>query len=211
MEMIVYGEDGLTLWALKNELGKILKDLNDVTPVENCVIFYRPSFGRSGGKNSSQFGEFDFILLSKNHLYLGESKWDHSSEMIRKGCIHLRAEQALRNEIFQIYIEECSQESDWKSSASSLSHRLESIGKKIPPSGSLLEKNLKDILRMIRAKFQDQMPVIKHILLYLYDQTIQTNVPDKVSCEDDKTTFQLIKLDYSSARHNNTFFISFST
>lgn len=211
MEMIVYGEDGLTLWALKNELGKILKDLNDVTPVENCVIFYRPSFGRSGGKNSPQFGEFDFIILSMDHVYLGESKWDRSSEKISKGCLHLRGEQALRNETFQIYIEECLQECDWNSSDSNLNHRLGCIGKKIPPSGSLLETNLKDILRMIRAKYQHQMPVVKHILLYLYDQTNDIRVLEKVSCENDKTSFQLIKLDYSRARHNNTFFIGFPT
>ena len=58
MEIFTYGEDALTLWALKNKFLEILKKYEDNTPVSQCKIFYRPSFGRRGGSKSSQFGEF---------------------------------------------------------------------------------------------------------------------------------------------------------
>ena len=67
--MIGYGEDSLTLWALKNRLADILDD-DDDTSLEECKIFYRPSFGRRNG-----IGEFDFIIVSNIKIYLGESKW----------------------------------------------------------------------------------------------------------------------------------------
>ena len=83
MEIIGYGEDALTLWAMKKRLDFILDKLNDPTDPDNCKVFFRPSFGRRGGPKSSEFGEFDFILLSIKRVYLGESKWERSSELRR--------------------------------------------------------------------------------------------------------------------------------
>lgn len=84
-EILTYGEDGLTLWALKKELGKILEKLEDEykdTP-DKCKVFYRPSFGRNTG-----IGEFDFIIVTKSKVYLGESKFfirdNYKSSEIRK-------------------------------------------------------------------------------------------------------------------------------
>ena len=74
MQILGYGEDALTLWAMKNKLDVILEALNDSSDPSTCQVFFRPSFGRSGGDKSPQFGEFDFIILSQNGLYLGESK-----------------------------------------------------------------------------------------------------------------------------------------
>lgn len=54
MEIFAYGEDALTLWSLKNKLDVILKKLEDFTPVSQCKIFYRPSFGRRGGENRQE-------------------------------------------------------------------------------------------------------------------------------------------------------------
>ena len=70
MQILGYGEDSLTLWALKRELGTILRSLCDTSRPENCKVLYRPSFGRGHG-----FGEFDFIILADACVYLGESKW----------------------------------------------------------------------------------------------------------------------------------------
>lgn len=72
-----YGEDALTLWALKQHTSNILEEFQDKTPISNCLIFYRPSFGRGFG---SVFGEFDAILVSRENIYLIESKWDNLAE-----------------------------------------------------------------------------------------------------------------------------------
>lgn len=65
-----YGEDALTIWALKNKLSIILGAFNDQTDPKDCLVFYRPSFGRSGGSGSAEFGEFDAIVASKQKIYL---------------------------------------------------------------------------------------------------------------------------------------------
>ena len=46
-EIFGYGEDALTFWALKRHLSEILKELKDKTEPSDCLIFFRPSFGRS--------------------------------------------------------------------------------------------------------------------------------------------------------------------
>ena len=106
MEILAYGEDALTLWALKSNLGYILQELDDSSNHLQCLAFFRPSFGRRGGKNSSQFAEFDFILLTANYIYLGESKWNNSSEKVVGGKLELRDEQLLRHKLFEFYIRE---------------------------------------------------------------------------------------------------------
>jgi len=67
-----YGEDALTLWALKDgkSLGDIVKACN--CEHENLVnIFYRPSLGRG----TYGIGEFDFMIQLEDTIILGESKW----------------------------------------------------------------------------------------------------------------------------------------
>ena len=59
MKLLGYGEDALTLWVLRHRLDKLLDSIDDKSDPEGCVAYFRPSFGRSGGPNSSQFGEFD--------------------------------------------------------------------------------------------------------------------------------------------------------
>jgi len=103
MKILGYGEDALTLWALQNRLPQIL---DDPSGLPECKIFYRPSFGRRGGPSSSQFGEFDFIILTKTCIYLGESKWDRSPELSNAGSVELRPEQVLRHRVFTFYVRE---------------------------------------------------------------------------------------------------------
>lgn len=94
-----YGEDALTLWALKQHTSKILNEYQDKTPISDCLIFYRPSFGRHSKANSSVFGEFDSILTSRENIYLIESKWDNLAKFTNDELI-LREEQTLRHKIF---------------------------------------------------------------------------------------------------------------
>ena len=73
-KIIGYGEDALTYWALTKKLKYVLNELSDNSMPKNCVLYYRPSFGRGGG---GCFGEFDSILQTDNWLYLIEAV--HSS------------------------------------------------------------------------------------------------------------------------------------
>src|SRR5206468_2361518 len=73
-----YGEDGLTYWALTQRRAEFLHAVGDRTIPDDCLLFFRPSFGRAAGLTSPQFGEFDSILASRAAVYLIESKWDGS-------------------------------------------------------------------------------------------------------------------------------------
>ena len=100
-KIIGYGEDALTYWALTKKLKYVLNELSDNSMPKNCVLYYRPSFGRGGG---GCFGEFDSILQTDNWLYLIESKWDQSSEYIkRRNEIKLSKTQLDRHLIFKYY------------------------------------------------------------------------------------------------------------
>ena len=59
-KIIGYGEDALTYWALTEKLEYVLEKLNDKSEPKNCVLYYRPSFGRG-----EYYGEFDAILSAK--------------------------------------------------------------------------------------------------------------------------------------------------
>ena len=73
IKIYAYGEDALTLWALKEPLGQILKNLEDESDPDECIAFFRPSFGRRGGDRSVQFGEFDLILITQDRVILAGS------------------------------------------------------------------------------------------------------------------------------------------
>ena len=102
-EILGYGEDAFTFWALKRRLSEILKDLHDQTEPSDCLIFFRPSFGRRGGRGRAEFGEFDAILASPQNIYLIESKWDNLSEN-KNEQIELIDEEVLRHKIFSWYL-----------------------------------------------------------------------------------------------------------
>src|SRR4030043_2479073 len=98
-KLLGYGEDFLTLWAVKQRVGTILKKFGDHTPTSDCLAFYRPSFGRKGGEDSAEFGEFDAIIASRENIYLVESKWDNLNKY-KKSKLFLRKEQLSRHEVF---------------------------------------------------------------------------------------------------------------
>jgi hypothetical protein len=202
LEIIGYGEDGLTLWAIQWKLGHILNQLKDQSDLQECQVFYRPSFGRHGGPGSSQFGEFDFLLLSSGHLYLGESKWNQSSEKITEGVITLRGEQANRNLVFRAYVEEWFDKGDWEGVPSRLRMLSPSIDKKIPSPKSLLAGNLKSILTMIKTHFGNKKPIIRDVLLYFFHskEMQKRAIPNKVQVlKGNRIDFTVMALDYSGA------------
>ena len=96
MKIIGYGEDALTLKVLFEKVDCILEGCQDSTRIgdDNCIVFYRPSFGR-GGKDRAGFGEFDFIIATPKAVYLGETKNHYnknkhvqlSEAQIRRHCV----------------------------------------------------------------------------------------------------------------------------
>ncbi|MDG5473151.1 hypothetical protein P6709_15465 [Jeotgalibacillus sp. ET6] len=195
MQILSYGEDAYTLWALKHQLSTILSKLEDSSSISECKVIYRPSFGRRGGENSAQFGEFDFIFLSKTHVYLGESKWDRSSE-IKGDYLLLREEQERRHHIFTDYIK-----SWFKGEFASWDQFIEHIGNDIvgdsykirtAPAGSRLAENLNSLLTLVKDHFNHETPEIQNILLYLYNGSVLSKIPAKTN-----NKFQLIELDYN--------------
>ena len=201
MQILAYGEDALTLWALQNNLPLILHALNDSSALTQCEAFFRPSFGRSGGERSSQFGEFDFILLAEHSLYLGESKWDKSSERIVDGVLTLREEQLLRHEIFKFYVEEWAFGSyrNWSEFIINAQPilRQKCINKPIAPEDSLLAANIQTVLSIIKQHYSSQ-PAIRNVLLYLYDRTFNNKAPQKAG-----TDFSVVPIDYSGGLFGN--------
>jgi len=130
-EVIGYGEDSLTYWALTQGLDEVLKKLSIKTKdalekKDITTILYRPSLGRGRGC----YGEFDAILVAKEKkkVYLIESKWWRSKEITTRygERVELRDAQYKRHNILE-----------------------RSIKKKSPdtsPSKSLLKENLEKML-----------------------------------------------------------------
>jgi hypothetical protein len=203
VKILGYGEDALTLWALQNKLIQILKFLKDASDPSECKIFFRPSFGRRGGSNSSQFGEFDFILLTKTCLYLGESKWDKSSELSNAGSLELRPEQKLRHRIFEFYVRKWAfgQYDSWKKFLEGQEKfSKEEFGKPLAPINSLLKSNLMTVLGIISGHFT-KTPQIINLLLYMYDSSSGEPPTMTVSKMDSK--FHFVPVDYSGFGEGN--------
>jgi len=195
MDVYGYGEDALTLWAFHHRLSALLSQLNDDSSPKDCVLFFRPSFGRRGGDKSAIFGEFDFILLTSSRLYLGEAKWDRSAEAVGDKEIVLRPEQLLRHTVFRQYVREwtCGAYDSWGAFVSGAGPTWPG-DKPIAPEGSLLSRNLERVLRTIQEKLNGT-PEVVDVLLYLYDGASSASVPREASAG-----FKLACLDYSTAK-----------
>ncbi len=179
--------------GIQNKLDLILKGMNDSSDPSACQVFFRPSFGRGGGAN---FGELDFIILSKNCLYLGESKWDRSSERLRDGVLELRDNQKLRHRIFKFYVEQWAfgGYSSWLEFADKARLELESgVTKPLASENSRLATNLQTVLGIIK-KHYTSMPAIRNVLLYLHDGKPVEQLPQRAS-----EGFELVLIDYSEA------------
>ena len=191
-----YGEDALTLWALKHRTSDILKSFRDRTAPSDCLIFYRPSFGRRSKEGSAVFGEFDAILVSSENIYLIESKWDNFSRF-KNDQITLRPEQEIRHRIFSWYIMHWDKKysNNWKSfvKEQNKNFQKEFKKKKIAPTGRLLATNLEFILNKLleHCKRFSSENNIKNMLLFFYNKEKSTP-PSKIS-----RAFKLVSIDYS--------------
>ncbi|CAK8719368.1 MAG: hypothetical protein CDV28_12419 [Candidatus Electronema aureum] len=193
MEIIAYGEDALTLWALKEKLPEILELLDDDSNPADCQIFYRPSFGR-GGRSKKMFGEFDFILLATKTLYLGESKWKGSNEKIKNNILQLQPNQEQRHRVFKCYVNEWAF-GNYLSWHKFKGEKQEFFGVEIPNDNDGIARNLQTLLGIIKKHFTSE-PVVNNVLLFLHDDT--GKIPQKASSD-----FIVVPIDYSEASFDN--------
>ncbi len=192
IKLLGYGEDALTLWALKNRLLVILNKLNDSSNPSDCLILFRPSFGRGRGT----FGEFDSILASSKKIYLIESKWDNFSEF-KNDEIDIKPVQETRHRIFSWYIQKWDKKyvNNWETFIKEQSDdfRKKFPKKKMAPVGSLLAINIEFILTELQRHY-GTLPSghnIKDVLIFFYNKNKSTP-PTKIG-----KGFKLIDIDYS--------------
>jgi hypothetical protein len=191
-KILGYGEDALTLWALKHHISKILEEFQDKTTLSDCLIFYRPSFGRHSKANSSVFGEFDAILASRKNIYLIESKWDNLTEFDKDELI-LSDVQTLRHKVFSWYLTHWSKKysNDWESFINEHHDNFEFNDKTIAPKDSLLARNLEAVLSKLQEHCQNfSSDNIKNVLLFFHDAK---NIPPTKTNKG----FTPIPIDYS--------------
>lgn len=194
-----YGEDAFTLWALKQHTSKILQEFQDKTAPSDCLIFYRPSFGRQSKESKAVFGEFDAIIASQENIYLIESKWDNLSKFDKDELI-LREEQELRHQILSWYLTHWNKKysKDWECFVTENQNDFEFEGKTIAPTNSLLAKNLEFILtKSLKHCQKFSQNNIKNMMFFFYNAK-KSKPPKKIS-----RGFTLIPIDYSEETTGN--------
>ena len=150
--MYGYGEDALTLYAMTKGLRVFLDQLNDPTPTDEAMVYFRPSFGRrSPNPNAtpSVFGEFDAIVVSGLAAYLVEGKWNSSAEL-QETVVTVAERQQRRHKVFRWYHEKWRQEMpvSWADFRAQTKADFESAfpGLTIPTAGTTLAMNLQFVL-----------------------------------------------------------------
>jgi hypothetical protein len=199
LEIIGYGEDALTLWALKQRIFKILEEFQDKTAISDCLVFYRPSCGRHSKANSSVFGEFDAIIASAEYIYLIESKWDNHTEFKDVEFV-LREEQTLRHKVFSWYLKHWNRKylRNWQSFINEQQNNFNIENKTIAPKGSLLSRNLEFILNKIQNRCESiSESNIKNVFLFFYNSEKST-YPTKTN-----DSFRVIPIDYNKEIEGN--------
>ncbi|QDV16538.1 hypothetical protein Pan153_11680 [Gimesia panareensis] len=182
-EIMCYGEDGLTLAVVTQHLGKLLDairsqhselDEDEDLSLEDCLVFYRPSFGRRGGPEGASFGEFDAIIATKKYLYLIESKWIRSR--IKGRTIKLKENQIRRHQIFEWHRKNWKEIQDWKQFRNKYHAEFDAKHgpKRLAPETSKLGKNLEQVLNLL---FTRKVP-IQHVILAFYHD--KNHEPTKV-------------------------------
>jgi hypothetical protein len=198
-EILGYGEDALTLWALKQHVSTILNHFEDSSSPSDCLAFYRPSFGRHTKENSSAFGEFDAIVASPQNIYLVESKWDNLVES-KKDEFVIRREQLMRHQIFKWYLTHWKKKyaNKWADFIEEQQSTFNFGGKIIAPASSILAKNLEFALSKLLGRCgafscEDN---VKNVLLFFYRG--KSRVPLKTD-----EAFSPIAIDYGKEAPNN--------
>jgi len=204
-KILGYGEDALTLWALKTHMSKILERFEDKSDPSKCLVFYRPSFGRSGGEKSSEFGEFDAMVASLENIYLIESKWDNLSNN-ENYKVKIKNVQQLRHDIFSWYLTHWHKKyvGRWENFVKEQELHFKFKKKLLKKKNSLLRRNLEFILNELleRCKQFSSKDNIKNVLLFFYNDGNEPKLPDKIEI------FNLVKIDYSKELKENFITIS---
>lgn len=206
-EILGYGEDAFTFWALKRHLFEILKKLDDPSKPSDCLIFFRPGFGRRAGKGRAEFGEFDAIVASPQNIYLIESKWDKSSEN-KNDKIKLAEAQIRRHKIFSWYLENWDRQKYSNNWGGSESDFQSNFAKKFPdrkmaPAESCLAKDLEFVLNRLQEhcrgfSCKHRKPT-RNVLLYLYGN--KSAEIKKVAAGD--LNFKVVNINYSQYTSGN--------
>lgn len=202
-EIFGYGEDALTLRLLMKQISFILGN-EDKTSLSDCLIFYRPSFGRSGGSKSAEFGEFDAIVASRENIYLIESKWDNLGKY-GKESLFLEEEQVLRHEIFSWYLLHWNKKyrNDWQCFVDENKSDFKFEGKPLVTQKdgkrNLLVMNLEFILDRLKEHCSglSSQDNIKNVLVFFYRQNI-SSPPSKT-----ERNFKIIPVDYGKDLEGN--------
>lgn len=196
-QIICYGEDALTYWAITSKLYDILRTLGDNSFPSATIMFYRPSFGRRGSSGthankeqlSAEFGEFDTILGTQQAVYLVESKWDSSSKP-RDYWITLKGVQSRRHEIMRWYLKtwRMSPPKDWITFVTQHETAFQTLfpGNKLATADSRLAQNLEFVLKTLGkcgAHVQD-------VLLFIGQASSQKPIGVKPD------SFKLVILEY---------------
>ena len=205
-EMLGYGEDAFTFWALKGHLSEILKELKDQTEPLDCLIFFRPSFGRRGGRGRAEFGEFDAIVASSQNTYLIESKWDNRSEN-KKNEIKLAEEQVRRHKIFAWYLKNWDARrysNNWAEFENDFQSNFtkEFQDRKIAPAGSRLAKDLEFVLNRLQEhceRLSCDCGKPRNVLLYFYGN--ESRKTERVAAGD--LHFEVVNINYSQYTPSN--------
>ncbi|MSR51627.1 MAG: hypothetical protein EXS07_16450 [Gemmataceae bacterium] len=122
-------------------------------------------------------------MLTGKAIYLGESKWDGSSEKLKDGLLELRPEQLFRHNVFKWYMDNwtfvCPQLKDWKELINASKNRdpkfpkveqneNEREDKTVPSEDKLLASNIKTVSDIIFKHFKAIKPAIINVLLYMH-------------------------------------------
>ncbi|MDD4592611.1 MAG: hypothetical protein PHG06_19630 [Parabacteroides sp.] len=159
MQLIGYGEDSYTMYVLSAEIDILFSKLNDGCGPQNSIVLYRPCFGRKHG-----IGEFDFIILASNTVYLGETKLIYSGKnynnIILKQCQIDRHDKM--EKLIRLWFELPSNERILLMLEPNRFHL------KLPTKNSGLYQHIESFLSLLSSKYSS-LPLVKNKLLVLSD------------------------------------------
>jgi len=166
MEFWGYGEDVLTLWALRKHLGEILLSVEDESAPDLAKVIYRPSFGRNSSNNPeaprASFGEFDAIVRTQARIYLIETKWPGSREYKKRARrIDLAQPQVRRHEAMHFYLQRWAEAQEPEREAFPQTAPA-NLGLVIPGEESVLRRSLRWVCSCLDP--QEDTPIIDVLL-----------------------------------------------
>jgi hypothetical protein len=207
MEILGYGEDGLTLLFLTLRRSEFFESLGEtgIGPDSDVLIFYRPSLGRSGGVGSPQLGEFDAIVATRQAVYFIESKWTDSEGPINKAII-LKKNQITRHRVFRAIREawQTDRPDTWDQFLNKHSDGF--LGRPIVGIDRLLGRNMRYLLK----RLENHPDKILDILVYFHraDPANVRFVGVTSSSGDVLPEFRIVPVRYSSLEDSGFFALS---